>query len=400
MNKKILIISGVILYILSTGISYAFFSSGVQKDGDNISVTNYKAPINNNGTNVDTGEPKTEECPLNGELLTKTQKAKWEKRRPLGIMVENHEDARPQSGLSSADVIYEAVAEGGITRFLAIFYCKDASHVGPVRSARIYFVNMLEEYGNDPLYAHVGGAHCNEETGSGCDNGAKADAIGRIRKLGWYAYNDLDQFGVPFPYYWRDYERLPNRATEHTVYTSTSKLWDYALQKRKLSDVDEKGIAWNADYKQRIFIDGKPSSTPKATLISFPFWDNREKYNVTWVYDKTTNTYKRMHGTEDHLDKNTNKAIRSSNVVILYMDESPANDGYDGGQHLLYGTIGDGKALIFQNETVISGTWKKTDYPDRLIVINEDGEEVPFVRGQIFYEILPTGNTVDYSVAK
>ena len=67
--------------------------------------------------------PKTQECPLNGVKYSKQQEAWWQKHRPLGVMIENHQEARPQSGIASADVIYEAVAEGGITRFMALFYC-------------------------------------------------------------------------------------------------------------------------------------------------------------------------------------------------------------------------------------------------------------------------------------
>src|SRR5438105_14884108 len=149
-------------------------------------------------------------------MLTKSQKALWEKRRPLGVMIENHTEARPQSGLSSADVVYEAVAEGGITRFMGVYYCKDSiKYVGPVRSARVYYIDLLSEYGSYPLYTHVGGANCNKTTGSGCENGAPADALGKLEDLGWFGYNDLNF--IPFPVMWRDYERLPNVATEHTV---------------------------------------------------------------------------------------------------------------------------------------------------------------------------------------
>src|SRR3990172_7795880 len=108
------------------------------------------------GVNVDLGDglsgsrskikdlPKTEECPINGGKFTKIEKGIWETRRPLAAMIENHVDSRPASGISKADVVYEAVAEGGITRFLAIFYCGVAASevkIAPVRSARIYFVN-------------------------------------------------------------------------------------------------------------------------------------------------------------------------------------------------------------------------------------------------------------------
>src|SRR3989344_1535875 len=198
MNKKIVIISSVLIYLVSAYFSFAFFSK-TQEEGFKSPFVLYAPPKDTALNQVSSDEPKTEECPLNGEMLAKSQKKAWEKRRPLGIMVENHLDARPQSGLSSADVVYEAVAEGGITRFLAIFYCKDASYIGPVRSARIYFIHLLEAYGGNPLYAHVGGAN----------TPGPADALGYIQDIEWSSHNDMNQFSVPFPYFWRDYERLP-----------------------------------------------------------------------------------------------------------------------------------------------------------------------------------------------
>ena len=134
-------------------------------------------------------------------------------------MIENHQEARPQSGLSSADVIYEVVAEGGITRFLAIYYCQDGAQIGPIRSARTYFIDYLSEYGNYPLYAHVGGAN----------QAGPADALSQLDDYGWTAYNDLNQFSIGFPVFWRDYDRLGHSvATEHTIYSTIEKLLDYA----------------------------------------------------------------------------------------------------------------------------------------------------------------------------
>ena len=239
-GKKVTFIAAFVALVLSGLVSSSFFSFAAGSMGSKgLSLSNYKMPTTQ-GTNetVDNSEPKTEECPLNGEMLGRSLKDKWVTRRPLGIMVENHTEARPQSGLSSADVVYEAVAEGGITRFLAVFYCHDAAFVGPVRSARIYFLRTIQGYGDHPLYAHVGGANTD----------GPADALGEIEDLGWANYNDLNQFSVPFPNFWRDYERLPDRATEHTVYTSTSKLWDYAKTKRDLTNVDDKGVAWDANF--------------------------------------------------------------------------------------------------------------------------------------------------------
>jgi len=387
-NKKIALFFAFAVFLLSGVISYFIFANGGEVKF--LSPLSTYTPPKSNGTgeSVSPSEPKTEECPLNGELLTKSQKAKWETRRPLGVMIENHKDARPQSGLSSADVIYEAVAEGGITRFLSIFYCKDSPYIGPVRSARMYFIKMLQEYGNFPLYAHVGGAN----------TPGPANALGYINTIDWGLYNDMNQFAVPFPYYWRDYERLPNRATEHTVYSSTSKLWQYAKEKRGLTNVDEKGVAWDKNFTKWKFKDDATSDERGAVgKIDFGFWNSfAPDFGVVWNYDKVRNTYKRDNGGIPHMDKNTGKALETKNVIILFAKESPANDGYEGG-HILYRVTGTGDALVFQDGNATKATWNKFDEESRIkFTDNKTGKEISIVRGQVFIEVLPIGNKVTY----
>ena len=387
-NKKTgLIIAGVV-FILSAVTSFAYFSfpDGAGRILSPLSGFQ-QSKTNGDGATVNPDEPKTEICPLNGEYLTKTQKSKWEKRRPLGIIIENHKDARPQSGLSSADIIYEAVAEGGITRFLSIYYCKDASYAGPVRSARIYFIKLLQGYGNFPLYAHVGGAN----------TPGPADALGEIRDLEWGSYNDLNQFSVPFPYFWRDYERLPERVTEHTVYTSISKLWQFADSKRKLTNVDEDGKAWNEDFTPWKFTDdAKKDQRGSINKISFTFWSSfSSDYSVVWSYDVETNSYKRTNGGESHIDKNTGKQLSAKNIIVVFAKESSANDGYEGG-HILYKLVGSGDGLIFHNGDVVKISWQKSDEESSMKFFNQSGKEVELVRGLDWVEILPVGNKVDY----
>lgn len=386
-NKKVAVIVFVLLFLASAYTSYSVFSSmpaTPKKTASSVAPTGI----------VDQSEvPGTEECPINGKMLSKEQRAKWEKRRPLGVAIENSEAARPQSGLSSADVVYEAVAEGGITRFLAIFYCQDAPFIGPVRSARVHFLNLLRGYGEYPLYGHVGGANCDPETGSGCANGARADALGQIRKLGWEGYNDLNQFGVPFPYYWRDYERLPGVVTEHTVYSSTAKLWDYAKTKRELTNVDSDNVSWDKTFTPWKFQDDATASDRgTVSKVSFGFWTSfASSMSVTWNYDKTTNTYKRVNGGKPHIDKNNGKQLSAKNVAIMFADESPANDGYDGG-HILYDLIGSGDALVFQNGQAIKGAWSKETADSQVVFSDAKGKEIKMVRGQTFVELLPSEN--------
>ena len=386
-NKKIAYLIVFVLFILSSVTTYSFFSTG---DGQSfLSPISYQAPKSENGADelAADSEPKTEECTLNGKMLSKTQRDAWESRRPLGIMIENHKEARPQSGLSSADIIYEAVAEGGITRFLAIFYCQDASYVGPVRSARIYFLKFLEGYGQNPLYAHVGGAN----------TPGPANALGYINDLGWSSYNDLNQFSVPFPYFWRDYERLPGRVTEHTVYTSTKKLWQYAKDKRELTNVDEEGVRWDKGFSEWKFEDdAKQADRGKVGKIDLGFWDNlASDFSVVWNYDSTLNSYRRTNGGAPHLDKNTGKQLEAKNIVVIFVRESPANDGYEGG-HILYKNIGSGEMLFFKNGQVVEGTWSKETDEDQIKFFDNNGREISIVKGQVFIEMLPTGNKVNY----
>ncbi len=381
-EKKIAIPFIFIIFLLSTLGSYLVFSKEKNYLLSPL-VKNNKDKLEDDKKD----EPKTEVCPINGMYYTETERRKWEARRPLGVMIENHTEARPQSGLTAADVIFEVVAEGGITRFLAIFYCQDADYIGPVRSARIYFIKLLEGFGENPLYAHVGGAN----------TPGPADALGYLKDLGWNSYNDLNQFSIPFPYFWRDYERLPNRVTEHTMYSSTEKLWQYAKEKRKLTDIDSEGVRWNKNYQQWQFIDDY-SKEERGDIknISFGFWDSLfDEYKVEWNYDRETNFYLRKNSGQPHNDRNNNQQIKAKNVVIIFAEESSANDGYPGG-HLLYGIINQGNGLVFQNGNVYKAVWKKKKTTDQIKLYNENNEEIAFVRGQIWFEILPVGNKVVY----
>jgi len=202
-TKSILIL--VVVFVVSTLLSYWFFlgsTLNLQKQ-----VVKPHIPNSNGALSFDDTKPKTESCPLNGALYSKDQRQWWETHRPLGIMVENHENSRPQSGIIGADVVYEVISEGGITRFLTIFYCRDAGQVGPIRSARTYFLDIISEYGDSPLYVHVGGANTD----------GPANALGQIEQYGWVGYNDINQFSVGFPTFWRDYDRLGHMKPQPSI---------------------------------------------------------------------------------------------------------------------------------------------------------------------------------------
>lgn len=384
-NNKLLIgLASVGLYLLTTGISYSLFSNS--DSGQTLSPTQTTKKNEFNALEFDNQAPKTEECPLNGAMYSKEQRSWWEKHRPLGVMIENSVDARPQSGMAFADVIYEAIAEGGITRFLNVFYCQDAGIIGPVRSARTYFLDFISEYGLYPLYAHVGGAN----------TPGPANALGQIGDYGWSVYNDLNQFSIGFPTFKRDESRLGRPvATEHTMYSTTSQLWAVGA-KRGLTNRDKDGDEWDSEFVKYSFKDDvELEDRPVSQKITVEFWSSQPDYGVTWGYDKATNTYLRTNAGKVHLDNNTKKQFAPKNIVILYMKESRANDGYEGNLHEIFGTKGTGTALVFQDGKEITAAWKKKDREGRTVITDKkSGKEIQFNRGQIWFQVVPDYNTV------
>jgi hypothetical protein len=393
-KKKILVASlSLVIYLLATALSYAVFTGGQGTlftsplPGDPGELT--ETDSSNRQSLFAVSGPKSEPCPLNGAAYTKAEKNVWETRRPLAVMIENHLESRPQSGLSDADIVYEAVAEGGITRFMALFYCGAAAYepiLGPVRSARTYFLDWASEY-NFPLYAHVGGANTD----------GPADALGQINIYGWGTNNDLNQFSIGYPTFWRDYERLGRTvATEHTMYSTTEKLWAIGEQ-RDYTNKDPDGVEWSKDFESWQFTKSEPDFAARGDMasVNYGFWDYSD-YDVSWQYDKQNNVYKRLNGATPHLDLNINQQLTTKNLVVQFLTERKANDGYPGNVHLLYGTIGKGEALIFLDGKVIEGTWAKAKRMSRTIFYDEAGKEIKFNPGKIWISILPVGNEVDY----
>ncbi len=391
-SKNFMLVLGFLgLYLVSTGVSLAGFTFLGKGE------TGRKNTISPSGkvSRIDLSKPKTEECPINGAYFTKEERQSWEKKRPIIAMIENSTDARPQSGLSYADVIYEAVAEGGITRFMPVFYCNTLAEevkIAPVRSARIYFINLAMEYGDKPIFMHVGGA--NNYSGSG-DTTKEVRALEYLETIGWRVPrgNDFDTtYDSAFPVFWRNYERLGREiATEHTMMASLDAAYEQAA-KRKLNYKDEDGKAWDEDFKPWKFADDKPQ-TPKASEISYAFWDGKADYDVLWKYDQSKNAYFRYTGGQEHKDLETQLPLTAKNVVIMFAKEKGP---VDKNMHMFYQVTGEGEALVFQNGQVIEGTWEKKTGFDRTLFLDKNGDEIEFVRGRTWISVVPSGNRISY----
>lgn len=377
---------GIALYLIVTGLSYGIFNFLAGRRGG-PTVT----PIPQDAKGhfvIDQNAPKTEECPLNGKFLTKQEKDIWVKRRPLAVMIENHEESRPQSGLSNADIVYEAVAEGGISRFMGVFYCGAAAPLtlAPVRSARTYFLPWVLEY--DALYNHVGGAGlCDDPT---VDTRAKA-----LCQIEQYGIKDMDQFGISFPTCYRNYDRLDHPvATEHTMVCFSDKLYKLASE-RGWTNVDAKGVSWDKKFVPWKFKDDvKLEDRAVSFSASFVSWKGYEaSYGVRWDYDRTNNTYKRSNGGKPHTDLETKEQLTAKVVVMLFAQETGPVDEH---LHLLYGNIGSGNAIVFQDGKAMKGTWSKPTKTSRTKFLDANGKEITLNRGQIWIEMVPTGTPVTY----
>jgi hypothetical protein len=387
----------LVTFALSTSASYAL-TTFLYTPADGGPATPVATPPVGGGLNIDPSAPRTSECPINGVMYTTAEEKVWESRRPLFVMIENMPESRPQSGLNSADVIYEAVAEGGVSRFGAVFYCGVAAKdtiVGAVRSARTHFVNAASEY-NYPLYTHVGGANCGSSDPKTCNTDKRVQALEQINSYGWGGAkgNDLNQFSIGFPTFWRDYERLGRTvATEHTMYSSTEKLWKYASATRGWTNKSPDGkLEWSEKYVPFTF---KDDSKDKGSVskISFGFWESYHQFDVVWNYDSAINAYKRENGGEAHKDRNDDSQITAKVIVVQFTKELGPLDEH---KHMLYELIGTGKGLLFQDGTATEVTWSKKDREAKTVWTDSKGKKVSFNRGKIVFEILPLDNTVTY----
>lgn len=398
MSKKTLIML-LVLYIASSLISFGVFKFFSQRKAQDLGSPTQNAAGEDQETalssliNVGSSEPKDQACPLNGKLYTASEKNAWAKRRPLAVMIENTPDSRPQSGLTSADVVFEAVAEGGVTRFMALLYCGVQVYdttLAPIRSARTYFLDYASGF-NLPIYVHVGGANLE----------GPANALGQIRDYGWHLQNDIDAMSVGYPTFVRDYNRIEGKeiATEHTMVSSTEKLWAVATKRNwtnmspdyKLGKKVVTGTDWAAGYKGWSFEDAK-SGAGTVKTITYDFWSGYSDYHVEWSYDAASNTYLRQIAGEKQTDLNNGQQVSASNVIVLLTTEKGPIDEK---KHMLYGTTGTGDALLFKNGEVSKITWTKKERESELEFVDK-GKSVTLNRGQVWISILGKGTEVSY----
>ena len=277
--------------------------------------------------------------------------------RPItGVMIENSLDARPQSGLAQASVVFEAIAEGGITRFLALFQDTQPANVGPVRSARPYYLQWA--LGFDATYGHVGGS---------------PEALADIKSWG---VKDMDQF-----YNGGSYHRISTRYAPHNVYTSLATLSQLEASKGYGASTF-KGWLRKADT---------PLAVPTAKTIDLAI--SGPTYNAHYDYDVASHTYKRSEGGSAHIDADSQVQISPKVVIALVMAYQLESDGY----HSDYTTLGSGQAFIFQDGGVTIGSWNKADNASPLSFLDSAGKPLALNAGQTWLSAVRAASNVTFN---
>jgi hypothetical protein len=284
---------------------------------------------------------------------------------PIAIMVENaaFDGVRPQFGLSKAQIVYEIVVEGGITRLMAVYAGDMPDKIGPVRSARPTYLEFASEY--DALYAHAGGS---------------PDALQAISGLG---IKDLSALGTDARFFYRDNTRY----APHNLFTSKELL---LLTKRdkQLAAATTSFNSW--DFKD----EAKPQVEPTAEKSMNISFGSSPLYDVRYVYNYVDNNYERWNGGELQRDANDNSILTTKNIVVQIVP--PASSAGDKGR-INFDVNGEGKVFIARDGEVIEGIWKKPNRKSRTEFFTTDGKTIQLDRGTTWVEIVPTIGSVTYN---
>jgi len=278
------------------------------------------------------------------------------KSRPIAVLVENSPRARPQDGLHKADLVYEILAEGDITRFVAVYQSREADVIGPVRSLRPYFAEI--GHGLDALIVHAGWSQ---------------EAINYVRK---HKLANFDQVYGDDKYYWRD----KSRKAPHNLYTKTELIRQGAADKKYREEWNAVSLLFHPEDQPVPAPEGLPARSVKVNYIA--------GYYVGYEYDEATGRYRRLMLGEPHVDKTSGEQLMADNILVLYAKHRIVDDV---GRRKVNVT-GPGEGWLIQKGVMRSVTWERKDGLIRPYI---DGEEVPLVPGQTWIQIIPEGSKVE-----
>lgn len=281
------------------------------------------------------------------------------KTRPYAVMINNNHAAWPQCGLQDAYLVYEIIAEGGISRMMALYKDVYPTKIGSVRSARHYFIDYAEE--NDAIYIHWGGS---------------PQAYSRLSGI-----DDLDGIALEGSIFFRD--RSLNRAYEHTGFVDLEKAKEYATEKGYTRDT-EKDLLLNYSAEE-IDLSGNVQAKP-ADSITLKYSDY---HTTSYEYDTENKVYKRSMSGKANVDLETGEQYTAKNIIVYKVNNYALNDGSSKGRQEL-DNIGSGTGYYISNGYSIPIKWEKTSHSGQTVYKYETGEEITVNDGNTFIQICPT----------
>ncbi len=299
---------------------------------------------------VDEPPPPPPTCPLTGELAPH---GSVPGRPALAVKIENYPDARPQAGLQAADIVYEEPVEGGITRFIAVYHCRDEGRVGPVRSARTVDPDVLAQFGV-PVLAYSGGA---------------PNVVRVIQEADLVPIDETS--GV------RAFVRDAARPAPHNLYAGTKDLYRVA---RSEAAAPEAVFA----YAEEI-----AGSSRRVATVHLPFSPNYS--DVWWTWSRKADAWLRSHGDDAHLAEEGGP-VSATNVVVQVVDMVV---GPRGGITPHLELTGSGKAYVFRDGRMILGRWERPKLGDVTRFVTKDGVEIALEPGRTWVELFPSSIPVE-----
>jgi hypothetical protein len=302
--------------------------------------------------------------PLTGLLVDPAVAA----RHVVAVMVDDQADARPQSGLASADVVWQAPAEGGIPRYMALFVAGEPPAVGPVRSSRLYFIAWASEW--NAVYVHAGGSP------------QALALLGSSEGRGSIVWN-ADEYYLGSRYLWR----ITTRSPPHNVYTDAVHLREIVTKVGATDGTaDSPAVApvWQFGRDEPIF------ERPSGGSLVVPYLADRVEY----AYDRASNTYLRsVTGEGAQVDAGSKVRVAPKNVVVMEVVFAPLNDGST--KHRLEAQVtGSGRAWIATGGRTIVGTWRKDSFTGVTRFFGPDGDPVVLTAGQTFVQVVERGTPI------
>ena len=291
--------------------------------------------------------------------------------RPVAIMLNNLKKALPQLGVSQADIIYEVVAEGGITRMLGVFQSMEGvGEIGSVRSARDYYVSLA--LGHDAIFLHAGGS---------------PQAYDAIQSWGVTA---LDCVNGPYEgtLFWRDKERRKNMGLEHSVLTSGETIQELLPTYKRVTLEHKEGYTYPMTFLEA---EETASGTPAAQVqVKF----SNYKTGV-FTYDSASGLYKVEEYGAPYVDGNTGEQVAVKNVVVLFTDVYAIKG--DSAGRMSVRTTGTGEGILFCDGVQQSITWSKKNNSSPLEYTDANGQPVKFGVGHTYVNIVggPSAVTVE-----